>query len=227
MQKGITLVEILITIGIIGVVSTLTIPSLYAAYKKHETISKLKEAYSIFQQAVKLSIVDNDDISGWNLSTADIINSSDCRRIAETYFLPYMSGTYRTNKSYEMKTLGTDNLKFLYWDKNSLFQMKNGMIFSVGAYYGNMRVTVDLNGISMPNRLGIDGFVFELNKTKNNIQFYGENESDSRLLYPVSGLGGECKRGTNMQYYTGAYCGALIKRNNWSITKIYPWANGN
>lgn len=40
--KGFTLAEVLITLGIIGVVAALTMPALVANYKKQEAVSKLK-----------------------------------------------------------------------------------------------------------------------------------------------------------------------------------------
>lgn len=46
MRKGFTLAEVLITLGIIGVVAAITIPGLITAYKKHVIASSLKRAVS-------------------------------------------------------------------------------------------------------------------------------------------------------------------------------------
>ena len=43
MKKGFTLAEVLITLGIIGVVAAATIPSLITAYQKRATESQLKK----------------------------------------------------------------------------------------------------------------------------------------------------------------------------------------
>ena len=48
--KGFTLAEVLITLGIIGVVSALTMPALVANYKKQEAVSKLKKSYTMTQE---------------------------------------------------------------------------------------------------------------------------------------------------------------------------------
>lgn len=56
---GFTLAEVLITIGIIGVVSALTIPSLVQKYNDRVTINKLKKIYSIYCQAYQRAITDN------------------------------------------------------------------------------------------------------------------------------------------------------------------------
>lgn len=54
MKKGFTLAEVLITLGIIGVVAALTIPTLVSKYQKTQYITQLKKAYSQFNEALKL-----------------------------------------------------------------------------------------------------------------------------------------------------------------------------
>ena len=58
-NNGFTLAEVLITLGIIGVVSALTIPSLVQKYNDRVTINKLKKIYSIYCQAYQRAITDN------------------------------------------------------------------------------------------------------------------------------------------------------------------------
>lgn len=55
-----TLAEVLITLGIIGVVAALTIPSLMTKYHRMTVETKLKKFYSTMNQAIKLSEEDND-----------------------------------------------------------------------------------------------------------------------------------------------------------------------
>ena len=43
MKKAFTLAEVLITLGIIGVVAAMTMPSLIQNYKERETVSKVKK----------------------------------------------------------------------------------------------------------------------------------------------------------------------------------------
>lgn len=49
---GFTLAEVLITLGIIGIVATLTIPALITNYQKKQTAVKLSKFYSIMNQAI-------------------------------------------------------------------------------------------------------------------------------------------------------------------------------
>ena len=57
-EVGFTLAEVLITLGIIGIVATLTIPSLINNYQKKQTVTKLQKAISVLNQAYKLAYDD-------------------------------------------------------------------------------------------------------------------------------------------------------------------------
>ena len=56
-----TLAEVLITLGIIGVVAALTIPSLITNYKAHRLRSQFLKSYSVVQQVFKQ--MEADDVS--------------------------------------------------------------------------------------------------------------------------------------------------------------------
>lgn len=57
---GFTLAEILITLGIIGVVAALTIPGLIQMYRRHEVEAKVQQNYSKIAQVMKSVINDYD-----------------------------------------------------------------------------------------------------------------------------------------------------------------------
>lgn len=63
-----TLAEVLITLGIIGVVAAMTIPTLISKTQKKEAVTRLKGAYSQIAQAIRMSEADNGDISNWDFS---------------------------------------------------------------------------------------------------------------------------------------------------------------
>ena len=58
-----TLAEVLITIGIIGIVAAMTIPTLISKNQKRVIEAKLKEDYSIIQQVIKSNEGDDVDMS--------------------------------------------------------------------------------------------------------------------------------------------------------------------
>lgn len=49
-KKGFTLAEVLITLGIIGVVASVTMPLLVANYQEKVAITRLKKVYSLLSQ---------------------------------------------------------------------------------------------------------------------------------------------------------------------------------
>lgn len=51
-KKAFTLAEVLITLGIIGVVAALTMPSLMSNYRRKVAETQLKQTYSILLNAV-------------------------------------------------------------------------------------------------------------------------------------------------------------------------------
>ena len=79
-----TLAEVLITLGIIGVVAAVTIPTMIKNYQKKETVTKLKRAYAEVQQVIKMSEVEHGEMSSWGVSsTAD--NSEKQQFVEEIY----------------------------------------------------------------------------------------------------------------------------------------------
>ena len=66
-----TLAEVLITLGVIGVVAAITMPTLISNYQKHVTINRLKQTYTILYGAIKRSEADNGDLNLWNFELHD------------------------------------------------------------------------------------------------------------------------------------------------------------
>jgi prepilin-type N-terminal cleavage/methylation domain-containing protein len=81
MKKAFTLAEVLITLGIIGIVAALTMPSLIANYQKQQTVTQLQKAYSVLNQAKKLSAAQGNVCSETPATASEFI---------EKYWAPYM-----------------------------------------------------------------------------------------------------------------------------------------
>lgn len=56
-KLGFTLAEVLITLGIIGVVAAMTLPALIGNYRKNVTVTRMQKFYTIMNEAVKLTSV--------------------------------------------------------------------------------------------------------------------------------------------------------------------------
>ena len=60
-QKGFTLAEVLITLGIIGVVAAMTMPSIVGRYKEKQHTIQLQKFYSILSQAFKMAVLEYEE----------------------------------------------------------------------------------------------------------------------------------------------------------------------
>ena len=55
MKKAFTMAEVLITLGIIGVVAAMTMPIVIGKYQEHEVKVKAKKIYSMMMQVLDLA----------------------------------------------------------------------------------------------------------------------------------------------------------------------------
>ncbi len=88
-----TLAEVLITLGIIGVVASMTIPNVVANYKKKVVETRLLKIYSILNQAIVLSEADNGVCSTWDWGDPNNHRNSE---LLEAWWNKYM-GNYIPN----------------------------------------------------------------------------------------------------------------------------------
>lgn len=87
MKKGFTLAEVLITLGVIGIVAALTIPSLISNHNKSVTAARLSKAYNTVSNAIRLSENDNGMMSDWPIGA-----NMDIYKFWDEYLKPYFSG---------------------------------------------------------------------------------------------------------------------------------------
>lgn len=76
-----TLAEVLITLGIIGVVAAITIPTLIQQHRKQVIETRLKKFYSSVNQAVKLAEVDFGDKKLWYADLAGAQKDEDRKSV--------------------------------------------------------------------------------------------------------------------------------------------------
>ncbi len=237
-HKAFTLAEVLITLGIIGVVAAFTIPSLLTNFQKRETITRLKAAYSILNQAIKLSEYDNGEIESWDytLSPADWVDKY-IRNYAKISDI-----NSRTVKQSERWKLLDGTL--LNWGSgmytNPKYSLINGVwvSFYINKYSGTVNyrkqgvwIIVDVNGNTGPNRMGRDVFVMSI---------FPYAYPDEKI---VMGAHEQCGSGTLHRQMTkreqllnsgcatckkdksgwGFGCSRLIQLDNWRIAPDYPW----
>lgn len=74
---GFTLAEVLITLGIIGVVAAMTLPALVQNYKEKETVARVKKFYSAFSQAYQMAILEHGTMDNWGLEDSQMVEIKD------------------------------------------------------------------------------------------------------------------------------------------------------
>lgn len=89
MNKNIafTLAELLITLGIIGVVAALTMPSLIVKHRKQVVVEKLKKTSSALLQAYNMAKLDYGDS---NRERFTPLNGDIALEMFNKYYVPYM-----------------------------------------------------------------------------------------------------------------------------------------
>jgi prepilin-type N-terminal cleavage/methylation domain-containing protein len=191
-----TLAEVLITLGIIGVVAALTIPNLLAKYQEKQTVEKLSVSYAKLVEAFRLMIEDNGTIDTYG---------SDAYTRGEVLFslIPkYINGVSKCSSwtssscrpSYWKYKYSDDTFNYLGTGSTNAYKMLDGSIIYVnstpggsctqnvalteswmGTYGGSCgSVHIDLNGISPPNTDGKDFFSFAI--LKDGIYPYGSEK---------------------------------------------------
>lgn len=218
MKRAFTLAETLITLGIIGIIAALTIPSLFTKYSQERTVIQLKKTYANLQQAVRMASEDYGDCEGWDytLEQADFINK---------YFSPYIKLSPITLKSvYKYNDLAGKPYTI---NKNTFILIDGTIIYfyRYKAFQNKNFLLVDLNGNSKPNRLGRDVFVFSF--YQNILTGYSQYTANANNWlknagYP--GTSGQCnKNASGGAFGPGSYCSTFIMYNNWTIPVGYPW----
>ncbi len=158
-----TLAEVLITLGIIGVVAALSIPTLMQKTNERETISKVKKNVKIFSDALEMAILEHGTLDKWglvfdNLDSATLIverlkphlkiqkicETSSCEEYPIENFHVLSGRIYRTDE-YNMN----NSKKIILADGTT------AIIRSMG---GSIYIFIDVNGKNTPNTLGKDIF---------------------------------------------------------------------
>lgn len=236
-KRGFTLAEVLITLGIIGVVAAMSIPTLITNVQKQRTATQLKKAFAEISVAVRLAEGEYGDITGWTYESKTA-STIACAGLFDTYILPFMKISrkevrgqdliyYKPNNKREtgLAILRGNSVSYTLLSGVEMIVSNN----SIGAgrgYVEVIQILLDLNGYeSLPNRFGRDVFML--------------------IVYPNEGVKMQAREGTETaavqrtrqqlingpsanQYQCnskgrGIYCGALIQKDGWKIAPDYPW----
>lgn len=168
---GFTLAEVLITLGIIGVVAAITLPLLTNGNKNLALQSQLKKGYSEIEQALNMYYAEN----GEKVKLGDFA----CREFKDI-IMPYFKnaqdcGLYGKNKNACLEIFidgreddvayrnynNTNYAKRAYIDDGQFLLFDGSLILLENC--SELYISIDINGYNKkPNRLGQDLFMFQI-----------------------------------------------------------------
>ena len=190
-KAAFTLAEVLITLGIIGVVAAMTIPALTTKIQNKQYQVAYRKAYSTLNQALKSMLEDGKFI---DISNPGSVYQAD-GPIGENFKIlaTYFSGaTYCFEKNADKcwncngesghSMVNNNNGRGCMKDRPAFIDA-SGMSYYI--YSGSeWPILVDVNGMSGPNKFGRDRYVmyFTNSRTK------GKYDSDVDTIYPWSDI---------------------------------------
>lgn len=235
-NKAFTLAEVLITLGIIGIVAALTIPSLINNYQKTQYITGLKKAYSEFNQALLQMANDNGcpgdlkctklfDVNNITLLGDALAKQFKIAQNCGDYAVTNIKGCFAHTVSRDYTQLGTvgatstDNYRFVTADGFAYKIYIEGDDDACGKVsgIGNMSqlcadMMVDVNGANKgPNTWGRDVFFFYITNAKGPALVPMGAHDDNWTPWQESGC--DAPAGRN----DGIYCGARVIEEGWQM----------
>jgi len=220
-NKAFTLAEVLITLGIIGVVAAMTIPIVMGNSAKKEAASKLLKAYSVVSSiSATLRNENGGDLSGAATDSPTLAN----------LFKPYMSvikscqdasdtaNCYiaSTGDVYNLQGTTLGGLSPYYFNGEAKVVTGDGIMYnfellsspcSGGNYTRNGvaencgGVMVDINGAKLPNTAGKDLFFISVNKFNTTVNVGAGCDKASVNTWNGTGCAEKIVREGGINYY--------------------------
>ncbi len=183
MQKGFTMAEVLITLGIIGVVAAMTLPTVMNNSRNKALETALKKNYSVIEQALNMYYAQ----TGERL-LPEIVGASRLKLTIKPYFqvirdcgqgsegneelikktcIPnyHNVGTPDKNSTNYKTFNGVSNIDLTYFDDGQFVISDGSLILIENRVPERCFISVDVNGYNKnPNRLGQDLFMFQISE---------------------------------------------------------------
>ena len=168
MKKGFTLAETLITLGVIGVIATLTLPNLIADFQNKTYVAQLQRSYNMLQSAVDNLFVDKDVD---NLADSGVLDSAgNLESFLKNYFkiVKYCSNpddcipaTYKAG----LTTAATRARDVIHGKGTQCIKVNTGATYCMFVSGSSLGVDLDVNGTKGPNAYGRDAHRIFINQT--------------------------------------------------------------
>ena len=222
-----TLAEVLITLGIIGVVAALTLPSVIEKHQKKVFATKVKQTYSIISNALVSSVADNGPPSTWDYGDSFEADSGqafqdpeNARRIVDKYFLPYLKVIKKdmANNMYYLVLSNGTTITFTTdgWIDNTTNTYIRSVLYIIVSLNNNTSQygssTRDYSKKDVIMKVSID----EQNAKVSMFNWGGDTRDEIKNTSVYA-----CNK--NIAKHQRYNCGALLQYDGWEIKDDYPW----
>lgn len=250
-EQGFTLAEVLITLGVTGIIAAMTLPSLIANHRKQVTLTKVKQTYNILNNALERAKVDYDtDVNNWYIPTEGTTLEKSMFFV-EKYMKPYLQVLHYCGDKYNtlyckltpkrldgvssMEGIGpfsSNNGTALVLNNGVVVYVKVGPMTGGEVAAGNINrvwIIFDIDGPKGFNKLGYDVFMIELggielaqNKNYASINKFLPYGYDTSKKCDY--YVSDINHACNPNStYSGSMCLAYIVCNGWDFGDKYPW----
>lgn len=217
MKKGFTLAEVLITLGIIGIVAAMTLPALVAKYEKKVATTRLKRFYTTYMQAIMQSYNEYTEVGGTDILIA-ASNPDQMLAWYDRYLKPYLK-----TLSVEKTNVG---IEVAFADGSGMLIAKGGC--EAGTTCTHILYCIDLkycNNDEIKNNARLDSlgdrrhrflFYTDTKMVPGSVYEYGEDGVDTIADYDRDEAMRLCKSHSRN-------CTRLLQMDNWEFKDDYPW----
>ena len=228
---GLTLAEVLVTLGIIGVVAAMTLPVLTANYKKTVLVTQLKKEINTLSNNFKKIMADEQI---YKLSDTSIFDGSGS--INADAYKNYFNANYADENSkfgeYISSTFSRDingrEVKGMYFNDGSCFAFTDDYeaeIVNGGGYIDmSNSILVDVNCDKKPNRIGMDIFLVDYDDTGVHHNYFAGGDTASidsacsQLIAMEKDMGDEyAEDGAYFVAAGGRLCLQSIIKHGWKM----------
>ena len=219
--NGFTLAEVLITLGIIGSVAAMTIPTLMVNLRAQKLKSQFEKAYADLNVASRAFYADNDmSFRDYQDSISD--GSSGDSTASLKYFMSYFKGhqsqgysrTFESRRG--LKNLNLNGQEIAQWpcDQSGIEVDISGRLYSMDDMAAvtnpnsttGPKICVDINGVDRPNKWGVDRFVFVFSDTAAIVPYTGASWNSLSLQQTnENAIAPYCSTSTETPVHTCAY----------------------
>ncbi len=220
-----TLAEVLVTLGIIGVVSAMTLPTLIQNHQRKTYVTQLHKVYNELQQAMMQY---QNDKNALNLTEAGLTSKASVKTFLNEYLkviqgcdgnvTPCFSSSYKNINGTTIGGISVWNGYCVTLASSSSFCMDYPTLYD--GSYG--KVFIDINGKQGPNIIGRDAFylavfpdgVLDVLAADISCRTNGVCGTEGGSLKDVRGTVDACKSTLNSSEHS---CFGQMLNDNWEM----------